>query len=450
MNFSKKNISVIGLGFVGFPMAVALANIKNNKGKKKYNVVGIESSDKKGKKICNLISNHNIPINTQDIMLKKKFKSVVNKNFYVTNDIKNIRNSNYIIVSISFNINNKKDIDNLKKLFKKIGKYYKKNSLILIETTLPPGTCEKIIHPIILKETRKQKILNEDVLLSYSYERVTPGENYYSSLVDMARNFSGINFKAKQKCKELLLSLLKKKKLVNELDNIRDCEAAKILENSFRALNIAFIDEWVKYSFKAKLNLEKIIDSIKIRPTHQNIMRPGLGVGGYCLTKDPKFILYSSKKIMKNKINFPLIKKLNSINKNMVNTSIEFLKRILSLKQKKILIYGMTYKENVGDFRYSASEILAEKLLELGVKLEIYDPYIQFYENKKNFKIAKDLFSKNYDVILFCVKHSELNKLKKKFFNKKCKYIDLNSIFKNNEITKFKKNNYHFYKLGND
>ena len=207
---------------------------------------------------------------------------------------------------------------------------------------------------------------------------------------------------------------------------------------------------WLKNHLTTSLNLEKIIDSIKIRPTHQNIMRPGLGVGGYCLTKDPKFILYSSKKIMKNKINFPLIKKLNSINKNMVNTSIEFLKRILSLKQKKILIYGMTYKENVGDFRYSASEILAEKLLELGVKLEIYDPYIQFYENKKNFKIAKDLFSKNYDVILFCVKHSELNKLKKKFFNKKCKYIDLNSIFKNNEITKFKKNNYHFYKLGND
>lgn len=450
MTFSKKNISVIGLGFVGFPMAIALANIKENKSNKKFNVVGVENNTERGIKICNLISDGKMPIDTDDILLKKKFKNVYRKNFYATTDISNIKKSNYIIVSISFNINKAKDIDNIKTLFRKIGKLYKKNSLILIETTLPPGICDKIIYPEILKETRKRKIKNEDVLLSYSYERVTPGENYYSSLINMTRNYSGVNYKAKKKCKELLLNMLKNEKLINELDSIRDCEAAKILENSYRALNIAFIDEWVKYSFKAKLNLEKIIESIKIRPTHRNIMRPGLGVGGYCLTKDPGFVMYSSKNIIKNKTDFPLTKKLNLINKNMVNTSLEFVADNLELKGAKVLLYGMTYKENVGDFRHSASEILADKLIKKKVNLEIYDPYIRFYENKRIYNISKDIFSNKYDAVLFCVNHLELKNIKKKIFNRKCKYFDLNSIFSFSEQSKLKKQKINFFKLGNN
>ena len=109
------------------------------------------------------------------------------------------------------------------------------------------------------------------------------------------------------KCRNFLKKYINYKKFpLYEFDNLIDCEAAKILENSYRAVNIAFIDEWTKFSVKTKLNLNKIIDAIKFRSTHTNIMRPGLGVGGYCLTKDPDFINFSGKYIFKKKFSFPI------------------------------------------------------------------------------------------------------------------------------------------------
>ena len=150
-----------------------------------------------------------------------------------------------------------------------------------------------------------------------------PGKNYFNSIVNINRCYSGINKLSEKKCEKFLKSFINTKDFpLYKLDKISECEASKILENSYRALNIAFIDEWTKYSNNIGINLNKILDGIKMRATHQNIMRPGLGVGGYCLTKDPEFAKISSDYIFRSKENFPLTSSSIKINKRMPYSSI--------------------------------------------------------------------------------------------------------------------------------
>ena len=172
-------------------------------------------------------------------------------------------------------------------------------------------TQKEIINPRIQRgciiECSKNILFGKDIYLGYSYERIMPGKDYMDSLVNNYRCYAGMNKTSGIKCRNFLKKFINFKKFpIYEFDNLLDCEAAKVLENSYRAVNIAFIDEWTKFSLKSKLNLNKIIDAIKYRPTHNNIMRPGLGVGGYCLTKDPNFINFSGKYFFKKKFNFPI------------------------------------------------------------------------------------------------------------------------------------------------
>lgn len=446
-----KKIVVIGQGFVGFPMSVVLSECLNNKKRKIFNVIGLEANNIKGRELVNKINNKILPIITNDRKIKKKFLKNINKNYKATTDTNIINNADIIMVSVSFNFNKKNDLKNLLNLTTTISKKIKKGTLILFETTLPPGTCQKLILPIIKKNITKNKIKLNEIYFAYSYERVTPGKNYYNSITSFPRNYSGMNDVSKKRCKNFLLKFIKKKSLLYEQDTLTDCEAAKILENSFRSINISLIDEWVKFSNISKINLKNIIESIKFRSTHSNIMSPGLGVGGYCLTKDPKFLPYSSKMLFKKKNKFPFINLASKINNNMPNTSIEYIKnKFGKLKNRKILIIGFTYKEDVADFRSSPSIIFAKKLIRNGAKVSLFDPYSFAYKNESKLKIVDEYKLKEYDIVAICVKHKDY---KKKYLNKlslKPCYFDLNNIYTSNEIMKFIQKKYKFFQLGSN
>ena len=128
---------------------------------------------------------------------------------------------------------------------------------------MPPGTCQKIILPRFKRNLLKRKIKFNDIYFAYSYERVTPGSNYIKSITSFPRCYSGINEISKKKCRNFLLEILKKRELLTEFKTITECETAKILENSYRATNIAFIDEWTKISEKLNIDLLRIIHGIK-------------------------------------------------------------------------------------------------------------------------------------------------------------------------------------------
>ena len=442
----KKKISVIGLGFVGLPTACILSNLKKNK-KNIFSVCGIDNNlSQIKKKIYSKVKY------SEDIKLNKLIENLPNNNSFKFYDNYNeISNSDIIIISVGFDFNKKNknlQVANLKKMFIKIAKIIKKKSLIIIETTLPPGTCDEIIIPTVKKELKKRKMKISDIYLSYSFERIMPGKNYINSIINNFRCYSGINNISKTKCKNFLKLFINYKKYpLVELKKLIDCEAAKILENSYRAINIAFIDEWTKYSILTGINLNSMINAIKKRKTHSNIMSPGIGVGGYCLTKDPDFVNHSSKMFLKNKVKFPIINVANKINRNMPNTSIEFIKsKVKDLNKKKILLLGLSYKEDVSDIRFSPSLKLIEFFKKNNIKYQVHDPYLSNIKQKKLISSMPNL--KKFDLVIMCVGHRYYKKLNLKVFSSKPYYFDLNRVLEKNQINLMKKNNYKLEVLG--
>ena len=432
---SKLNISVIGLGFVGLPTACILANSKNKKNKNQFKVFGIDKNLKKVKKDIENINKKNKF--SADVKLNSLIKKTVKSgNIQLFDKLDPIKNSKIILVSVGFDFatgTKKKQFKNLANLFREISFHIKKGSLIIIETTLPPGSCDYVIKPAMEKELKKRNInLQNDIYLGFSFERIMPGNSYLDSVVNNHRCYSGMNKLSKAKIRNFLKKFINYKNYsLDELPSLIDCETAKILENSYRALNIAFIDEWTQFAVHKNINLNKIIDVIKKRKTHNNIMRPGLGVGGYCLTKDPDFMNVSNSYFLKKKISFPLINKSLSINRNMPDTSINFLnKKVPNLKKKKILILGLSYKKDVADQRFSPSKILIDYFKKKKMRYTTHDPFI----NSLN-----DFSFNNFDCIIFCVDHSSYKKIDIKKFSKKPIYIDLNKVLSSTQI-KFMKN----------
>lgn len=441
----KKNICVVGLGFIGLPMLINLASLKSKNAKDtKYNVIGLEKNNSYGNKKRNMILAGKFPIHSGDKILFGKYKSLLKNNqIHITNHFEDINKSDIIIISIGFDFSNKNSTKNLKSLCDSISKYLKKGALIIIETTLPPGVSEKIIYPLIKSKLQKRRINQTQFFFGYSFERIMPGKKYLESINNTHRAYSGINHKSSLKIKNFLSSFINTKKYqLTNFKKIEECELCKIIENSYRTINIAFIDEWLKFSSYRKLNLNKILDTIRLRETHNNIMRTGLGVGGYCLTKDGKFAKYSSKMFDKKVFNFPLTEKSLKINDKMISNSINLIKnKTTNLNKKKILIFGYSYKEDIADSRNSPSKILVKHLKRYVNRIEIIDPY---HQDSIKLLEKKD-FLKKFNILIFCVKHLEFYKLIdfKKIINLKKTIFDLNHVIPKKYIkSRYSKNLY--------
>ncbi len=443
-----KKISIIGLGYVGLPLACILGYKKN----KNLQVVGVDKklnySNITKKEFLDDFSKK-----LSDAKLKRIIKqSIKNQAFEISGNLQKVVNSNVIVISINFDFD-KKNIDiaykSLKSFFYSLSQHLNSKTLIVLETTVPPGTSEKIIYPTIEKVFKKRG-LKEKPLYSYSYERVMPGLKYYDSIVNIRRCYSGIDKQSSIACKNFLKSIINVKKYpLYKLEKTRDCETSKILENSYRALNIAFIDEWTKYANSINVNLNKVIDGIKLRKTHINIMRPGVGVGGYCLTKDPVFSKISSRYIFKKQNNFPLTLKSVEINENMPRNSFNFIKKNLPNKPHKILMMGAAYRQDVDDIRNSPSIKLFNLLKKKSNIIKIYDPVVK--DLKKNKNLTQELPNfRNYDVVIFSVPHRKFKKISFSKLPKKPYYFDINMVLED-KIKKFlKKNNYKIKILGDD
>lgn len=433
---------VIGLGYVGLPMAIAIANAKL-KHKFHYKVFGFDKDLKKSEILQQSIISKKLPIETTDKKLKQKFFTSSHKNkINLINDIKDVNKMDIIVLSVGFDfIDNKNSLKNLIKLINSITLNIKNGALLLIETTLPPGTFEKILVPKIKQNLKKRRARLENIYLGYSFERIMPGSKYYDSIVNNYRCYSGLNISSKKAVRSFLKSIINYKKYpLKELDTITECEAAKILENSYRAINIALIDEWVKYAKTINVDLLTIIKSIKIRSTHSNIMMPGLGVGGYCLPKDGLFAAKSAKMIFKKKLNFPFINLASEINNKMPLTSLNLVEsETKRLKGEKILIMGSAYRPDVDDTRNSPSLILVKELKKKGAIVSTHDPMII---NKKIPKFGQ------YNLVLFCVKHKKYKNISIKNFSKKTTYFDLNNVLNEKIISFMKKNRYKLNILG--
>ena len=445
----RKKVCIIGLGFVGSVMSVATAISKKN-GKYNFDVTCLDQNNLVGKNKIKKFNEGTYEFNCNDKNLLNNYNKHLFKvkNLKASDNLNVINDSEIIIISISCDITN---LDNAKEklnLFlsssKKILNYVNEDSLVLFETTLPPGTIEKKILPIVKNIFRKKKYMKEPKI-AYSYERVMPGENYLNSIICI--EFIWYNNISKKLCKSFLSSIINTKKFpLREYETTTEVELSKIIENSYRAINIAMISDWLNFSIKNNLDLNRILEGIRIRDSHNNIRYTGLGMGGYCLTKDPMFSLISSKYIFKQDDKFPFSnmalkkrKELNSISLNYIKSKVDN----FFLKRDKILILGLSYKNNVGDLRFSSAQEIARKLKKKYKRVFYQDNFISTY----NFLQRSTLKKLNeFKILIFLINHDYYKKLPLSNLKNKI-IIDLSHTFNLKQINKIKKYN-NYFKFG--
>ena len=278
------------------------------------------------------------------------------------------------------------DIKALEESLKLIGEKIRPECLVLIETTVPPGTTEYIAYPIIKKAFERRGLKDSEPLLAHSFERVMPGREYVASIRDFWRVCSGINPQARARVKTFLSEVLNVNKFpLTVLDRPIESESCKIVENSYRATILAFLHEWSLFAERNGVDLIKVLEAIRVRPTHSNIIFPGPGIGGYCLPKDGGLGVWAYRTLMGFEDEIfkmtPLAININDTRAlhvaEIVRDALRNMGRIVAAS--KIALLGVSYREDVGDTRYSGSEIIVRKLTEMGAEIVVHDPYVKHW-----------------------------------------------------------------------
>lgn len=337
MKFNKLDkLCVFGVGYVGLPLSIEFS--------KKFKVIAY---DKNKIRIRNL--KNGIDINN-DLELKEKKKLKSNKNLSFTSNLKEVLNCNVYIITVPTPIlkNKKPDLKHVINASKKISLLLKKNDLVIYESTVFPGTTEKICVPIL--EKGKGLKLNKDFHVGYSPERLSPGDNSHG-LKKVVKVTSGSSPKALKKTDNLYKKIIGKGTF--KASSIKVAEAAKVIENTQRDVNIAFINELVYIFDKLNISTNEVLKAASTKWNFVNF-QPGL-VGGHCIAVDPYYLNYISEK---NNYKPKLIKPSRNINdemsffvsKKIVRELNKFTKKINLLN---ILILGFAYKENSSDTRNS-------------------------------------------------------------------------------------------------
>ena len=423
INNSKKTVVVQGLGFVGSAMVAALSNvIDNDTGKSFYNVIGVDLADENNYWKIARANEGKPPVVSTDSNMDMAYENMLkNKNFIATYSKYAYNVADIVIIDVHLDINKKKignaydysfTYEFYKKAIEVVAKNVRENTLIMIETTVPPGSTEKVIYPIFQAGFKERNLDVSKIYLAHSYERVMPGKEYLNSIINYYRVFSGINDESKYQARIFLESFINTNKYpLSELHSTTASEMSKVLENSYRAMNIAFMQEWTEYAECANVNLFEIVNAIRVRPTHKNIMLPGFGVGGYCLTKDSLLADWSFNNLFEGRRHLDM--SLNAININdlMPQHTLSLLQNELSnnTQIKNIALLGISYLNDVADTRYSPSELFYDECLQNNMNVYLHDPIVKYWEEKK-ININQDLSSfsnKGIDVVVLTVRHSE-------------------------------------------
>jgi UDP-N-acetyl-D-glucosamine dehydrogenase len=278
------------------------------------------------------------------------------------------------------------DIAALEESLKVVGDKIRPDCLVLIETTVPPGTTEYIAYPILKKAFKNRGLESVEPVLAHSFERVMPGRDYVASIRDFWRVCSGVNEEARQRVAAFLSQVLNVDRYpLTVLDRPIESETAKVVENSYRATILAFLHEWSIFAERNGVDLIKVLEAVKVRPTHSNIIFPGPGIGGYCLPKDGGLGVWAYNTLMGFEDDIfkitPLAIDINDTRglhaTQLVRDALRNMGKIVAAC--KIAVLGASYREDVGDTRYSGSEIVVRKLTEMGGDVVVHDPYVRHW-----------------------------------------------------------------------
>jgi len=279
------------------------------------------------------------------------------------------------------------DMAALEATMKTIGQHIPPECLVLIETTVAPGTTEFVAWPILKKTFRARGITSTPVL-AHSFERVMPGRDYVSSIRDFWRVCSGCDAEARKRVEKFLREVLNTEEFpLTVMDRPIESETTKIVENSYRATILAYLNEWSLFAERNGVDLIKVINAIKMRPTHSNIIFPGPGIGGYCLPKDGGLGYWAYRHILGFEDGdsvFKMTPQAIDINDTRSLHVAELTRDALRnmgryIAGADVLVCGASYRQDVGDTRYSGSEVVVRKLTEMGAEIRVHDPYVEHW-----------------------------------------------------------------------
>ena len=387
----NKKIGVIGLGYVGLPVAIAFS--------KKYKVFGFDINSKRINELNRSIDN-TLEISTESLNNAKK------RNLILTNNINDLKNCNIYIITVPTPINtdNSPDLTALVLATKSVGKILSKDDIVIYESTVYPGCTEEVCVPEL--EEHSKMIYNKDFFCGYSPERINPGDKKHT-IEKIVKVVSGSNENVTKTINLLYSSIIDAGTYV--ASSIKVAEAAKVIENAQRDINIAFINELSKIFSKLNIDTNDVIDAAS---TKWNFLdyRPGL-VGGHCIGVDPYYLAYKAKIegympeiiLAGRKVNNSMGKFIVSELFQTYNSNSKLLKGI------NVLILGATFKENCPDYRNTRVLDIFNELECLKVQFDVFDPWLDldsFFSDHK-IKVMNKLPNKRYDIIVLAVGHDE-------------------------------------------
>ena len=397
----KAKVAIIGMGYVGLPHAIEIANCG-------FSVSGLDikkervESLNKGKSYIKDIKDKDL----QEIIKRKKFKAF--------NNFEPLRTADIVIICVPTPLDKYKipDISYIQNSAEEVKKHLHKNELIILESTTYPGTTEEVLLPMFEETNLK---VGKDFYLAFAPERIDPGNKMPQHLVPKV--VGGIT----KKCTKLTqLFYSQFLKYVHPVSSAKAAEMTKILENTYRLINISAINELSLLCGKMGIDIWEVIEAAKTKPYGFQPFYPGPKVGGHCISLDPFYLEWKAKEY-----NFwtRFIELAGEINEQMphfvVTRVISLLnKNKKSLKDSKILVWGVTYKKDIDDPRESAAYDIIWDLLRKGAKVDYFDPYIKKLEIKnhrfekliilKSIKYSPKVI-KNYDCVLILADHSGFN-----------------------------------------
>ena len=404
-------IAVIGLGYVGLPLAIKLGKF--------FNVCGFDKNIKRLDQLKKYKIDTTGEVEKQEILNSKNLK--------LTNKFNEIIDCDIFIITLPTPINNRNEpyTKEIIKFCRNLSLKIQKKFTIVLESTVYPGFCDDQIKPIFEKKNLK---INKDFFLGYSPERINPGKTKFK-INKIVKVISGSNNET--------IKLLKKiySKVTDaglyKAESIKIAEAAKVIENTQRDVNVALINEFTKIFNKMNINIFKVLDAASTKWNFLNF-KPGM-VGGHCISVDPYYLAYQSKKY---NVDPKLILTSRSINNFMPKYISQNIIKKVKVKKPIGLIMGLTFKENCSDIRNSGSIKLIKELKKKNHKIYVSDPKLDKFElvNLKNKLDIKILNSKQkFDYIVFAVEHDEFKKLKiskiKKLLKLNGTVFDLKNIF---------------------
>jgi UDP-N-acetyl-D-glucosamine dehydrogenase len=401
-------------------MALAVAGARGPGGEPVYDVAGVELDNDEGRAKVEALNAGRLPFQTVDAKLPRALEEARTAgNFAATSDTAAYALADVVVVDVGVNLVRRgsepptADLAPLIAAVRTLGENVRPGTLVMVETTVPPGTCERVLAPELAAVLERRGLPADAVLLAHSYERVMPGEGYMDSVVNFWRVYAGMDERAAEACDRFLSSVINVRDYpLTRLPTTTASETGKLLENSYRAVTIAFMEEWGRFAEEAGVDLFEVIAAIRMRPTHSNIREPGFGVGGYCLTKDPLFAEVGARELFELKdLDFHFSREAVRLNDAMPLVTLDRLVELFDgrIEGKRILLLGVAYRQGVGDTRGSPAKIFIDEARARGAEVDCHDPLVEDWDGRA---LSPELPAPgDYDAVVFTVQHPEYTQL---------------------------------------